>query len=81
MIKKDVYEYIGQAFATWMLIPAAAIADKKAIEKPEPGEIEVKTIPDGTIIAFRRGESYFEEKCRITRCCNNRNRESEPCKR
>lgn len=42
-------------------IPTAGLAYEKAFEATDPGEIEIKTIPERTLIVARRGENYFEQ--------------------
>jgi effector-binding domain-containing protein len=46
--------------ALWLL-PTTGIAYEKAFKATKPGKVEVKKIPERTLIVARRGESYFEE--------------------
>jgi hypothetical protein len=47
--------------AAMLVIPTAGLAYEKAFEATQPGEIEIKKIPQRTLIVARRGENYFEE--------------------
>ena len=47
--------------AATVLVPSLGLAYEKAFEATDPGEIEIKTIPERTLIVARRGENYFEE--------------------
>jgi DNA gyrase inhibitor GyrI len=47
--------------AAVLVIPTAGLAYEKAFEATQPGEIEIKKIPQRTLIVARRGESYFQE--------------------
>ena len=47
--------------AASLLIPTVGLAYEKAFEATQPGEIEIKNIPQRTLIVAERGESYFEE--------------------
>ena len=50
----------------WLLcaavaVPAVSLAYEKAFEGTKPGTIELKEIPERTLIVARRGDSYFQE--------------------
>ncbi len=45
--------------AAVLVVPVAGFAYEKAFEATEPGETEIKTIPERTLIVARRGENYF----------------------
>ncbi|MDF7798991.1 heme-binding protein [Pontiellaceae bacterium B1224] len=47
--------------AVVLIVPAAGLAYEKAFEETKPGTIEIKEIPERTLIVARRGESYFDE--------------------
>jgi DNA gyrase inhibitor GyrI len=47
--------------AVSLLIPTAGFAYEKAFEATQPGDIEIKNIPQRTLIVAERGENYFEE--------------------
>lgn len=49
-----------RACATSLLIPAVGFAYERAFDATQPGEIEIKNIPQRTLIVAERGESYFE---------------------
>jgi effector-binding domain-containing protein len=42
-----------------LTIPATGIAYEKAFEPTEPGEIEIKTIPERTLIVAGKKDNYF----------------------
>ena len=42
-------------------LPAAASAYEKAFDKTVPGQVEIKTIPERTVIVTGRNEAYFDE--------------------
>jgi len=46
--------------AATVLIPALGLAYEKAFEETGPGEIEIKTITERTLIVARRGGNYFD---------------------
>lgn len=46
--------------AAVLVIPAYGLAYEKAFEATDPGTIEIKTIPQRTLIVACRGENYFE---------------------
>lgn len=47
--------------AAALAVPAVSLAYEKAFEGTKPGTIEVKVIPERTLIVARRGESYFDD--------------------
>ena len=47
--------------AALIAVPAVGLAYEKAFESTDAGVIEVKIIPERTLIVAQRGESYFEE--------------------
>ena len=42
-------------------VPGSGLAYEKAFPATKPGSIEVKSIPEHTLIVAQRGESYFDE--------------------
>lgn len=42
-------------------LPAVAPAYEKAFEKTKPGSIEVKTLPERTVIVAQRDQAYFDK--------------------
>ena len=46
--------------AAALVIPTAGFAYEKAFEATDPGTIEIKKIPQRTLIVARRPENYFE---------------------
>ncbi|MDF7825634.1 heme-binding protein [Pontiellaceae bacterium B12227] len=47
--------------AAALAVPAMSVAYEKAFKSTDAGTIEIKEIPERTLIVARRGESYFEE--------------------
>jgi hypothetical protein len=48
-----------------LMIPATGIAYEKAFEATEPGEIEIKKIPERKLIVAQRPGNYFEGSNRL----------------
>ena len=46
-------------FAAALVIPAVGLAYEKAFEPTDPGEVEIKKIPERTVIVSRGAEDYF----------------------
>lgn len=47
--------------AAALAVPAVSLAYEKAFEGTKSGTIEIKIIPERTLIVARRGDSYFDE--------------------
>jgi len=48
-----------------LAVPASGLAYEKAFKSTKSGTIEIKVIPERTLIVARRGSSYFEENNRM----------------